>query len=119
MTLLFVYGTLKRGGSNHRQLSGQTFVATGRTVPGYRLFDLGDFPGMVSFPSAPDGVEGEVWSVDDAALLRLDDFEGVAQGLYRREPVALLAPFAGQTVQAYLYSHSVEGRRDLGSIWSG
>jgi len=73
----------------------------------------------VSFPSAPDGVEGEVWSVDDAALQRLDDFEGVAHGLYRREPVALLAPFAGQTVHAYLYSHSVEGRRDLGSIWNG
>jgi gamma-glutamylcyclotransferase (GGCT)/AIG2-like uncharacterized protein YtfP len=31
-TPLFVYGTLKRGGSNHHQLASQTFLGPARTA---------------------------------------------------------------------------------------
>ena len=37
MIRLFVYGTLKRGGSNHAQLAGQKFIAEAHTMPGYTL----------------------------------------------------------------------------------
>ena len=80
-TLLFVYGTLKRGCSNHRFLAEQTFVASARTPSGYRLFDFGGYPGIVAVPADRDGVMGEVWSVDSAALQRLDDFEAASPGL--------------------------------------
>jgi gamma-glutamylaminecyclotransferase len=116
-TLLFVYGTLKRGCSNHRFLEGQTFVAPARTPPGYRLFDFGGYPGIVATPDDRHGVVGEVWSVDDAALKRLDHFEGVHEGLYRREPIPLLSPFHGKTVFAYVSELSPAGRRDVGSSW--
>jgi len=116
--LLFVYGTLKRGGVNHRHLAGQTFVGEARTVAGYRLYALDGYPGMVAQAGDRDGVVGEIWSVDDDALVRLDRFEGVSEGLYRREPVALLAPFSDRIVHAYLYPHGVAGRRDLGSRWT-
>ena len=56
--------------------------------------------------------------MDAACLARLDHLEGVAEGLYRREPVPLLAPFTGRSVDAYLYAQSVAGRRDLGSTWT-
>ena len=117
MTLLFVYGSLKRGCSNHRQLRGQTFVGSARTQPGYRLFDLGDYPGMIPFAADRDGVAGEVWSVDDACLARLDKFEGTPEGLYRREVIPLLAPFADQAVETYLYNRSTEGLAEIGSVW--
>jgi gamma-glutamylaminecyclotransferase len=117
MTLLFVYGSLKRDCSNHRQLRGQTYVAPARTQPGYRLFDLGEFPGMIRFAADREGVTGEVWSIDDACLARLDKFEGVPEGLYRREPIPLTAPFANKVVETYLYNQSVEGLTPLGSIW--
>lgn len=117
MNRIFVYGSLKRGGSNHALLQGQSFLGTARTAAGFRLFDLGDYPGMVAWPGDTTGVEGEVWAVDAAGLARLDQLEGTAEGLYRRAPVALLAPFAGQTVETYFYLHPIDGRRDAGSVW--
>jgi gamma-glutamylcyclotransferase (GGCT)/AIG2-like uncharacterized protein YtfP len=114
---IFVYGSLKRGGNNHAFLHGQSFLGTARTAPGFRLFDLGDYPGMVAWPGDNTGVEGEVWAVDAACLLRLDELEGTAEGLYRRAAVPLLAPFAEQVVETYFYLHPIEGRRDAGSVW--
>lgn len=116
-TLLFVYGTLKRGGSNHPFLAGQRFLGHARTGPGYVLYNLGGYPGLVPAPGAHDAVQGEVWAVDPAALADIDDLEGVDQGLYRREPVNLVAEFAGEPVQTYVYALSVEGRPVLGGAW--
>jgi gamma-glutamylaminecyclotransferase len=117
-TLLFVYGTLKRGCSNHRYLANQRFVGLARTPPGYRLYDLGGYPGIVVQPDDREGVVGEVWSVDDDALAALDKFEGVHEGLYRREPLPLMAPFADQKIEAYMSVLSVAGRPDIGSDWT-
>ena len=116
-TLLFVYGTLKRGCSNHRQMTGLTFVGKARTQPGFRLYDVGGYPGLVAVSDERDGVHGEVWAVDDADLERLDRFEGVAEGLYRREAVPLAAPFNAKTVDAYVFASGVGGRPMIGSEW--
>jgi gamma-glutamylaminecyclotransferase len=116
-TLIFVYGTLKRGCSNHHFLHGQTFVGAAVTRPGYRLFSLGDYPGMVRWDETSPGVHGEIWQVEDACLHDLDVLEGVADGLYRRVRVPLLAPFDHHVVLTYLYALSIEGRTDLGSVW--
>ncbi|MEY2878064.1 MAG: hypothetical protein RLZZ15_444 [Verrucomicrobiota bacterium] len=116
-TLLFVYGTLKHGCSNHAQLAGAEFVGPARTPPGFRLHDLGGFPGLAPHADDRDGVVGEVWRVDGAGLARLDRFEGVAEGLYARRPIALLPPFAGEKIAAYLPVAPPVGRRDLGAEW--
>jgi len=50
-------------------------------------------------------------------LRKLDRFEGVAEGLYRRGPVPLQAPFIGQRVDAYFFAASSNGRREIGSEW--
>jgi gamma-glutamylcyclotransferase (GGCT)/AIG2-like uncharacterized protein YtfP len=117
MTLIFVYGTLKRGGSNNHYFAGQTFVGEARTAPGYSLFELAGYPGMV--PQADDtaGVLGEVWAIDDARLPQLDELEGTDEGLYRRAPVPLQPPFAGQSVETYFYARNTAGRRKLGAEW--
>lgn len=114
--LLFVYGTLKRGGKNHRHLAGQRFIAAANTVPGFELRDMGGYPGLVAQPDATAGVTGEVWSVDAAALQHLDRFEGVDQGLYRRGPVGLTGAFAQETVAAYFPVQPVNGP-SLGGTW--
>jgi gamma-glutamylaminecyclotransferase len=116
--LIFVYGTLKRGGSNHLYLAGQTFVGEARTAPGFILFELAGYPGMVADPTAREGVAGEVWAVDAHALEQLDALEGLAEGLYRRERVPLLAPFDGETVESYFYARDTKGRAKLGSVWT-
>lgn len=116
-SLLFVYGTLKRGCSNHRQLDGQDFVGTARTLPGFALFDLGGYPGIAPCPMDRIGVVGEVWSIEPAALARLDAFEGVDAGLYRRGRIALQPPFAADWIEAYFPGLDVTDRPALGPEW--
>ena len=114
---IFVYGTLKRGGQNHHHLAGQIFLGEARTARGYTLYELTGYPGMIAQTGGADGVSGELWDIDAACLARLDEVEGLAEGLYHRADVPLLPPFAGQSAETYLYSRSVAGRRKLGEIW--
>jgi gamma-glutamylcyclotransferase (GGCT)/AIG2-like uncharacterized protein YtfP len=113
---LFIYGTLKRGCYNHFYMSGQQFIGEAHTAPNYRLYNLGGVPGMVS---AAEGlsIEGEVWEIDEACRTRLDVLEGVDEGEYVLEPVPLLTPFDGEVIQGYRYLRSVEGCREVGSVW--
>ena len=108
--LVFVYGTLKRGGSNHQFLAGQLYRGETWTLPGFSLVDLGEYPGLVSDTNNQTGVFGEVWSVDRDCLSRLDELEGVAEGLYRRERAALRSTFGDQPVETYVYALNIIGR---------
>ncbi len=117
MTRVFVYGTLKRGGRNHVHLAGQQFLGAARTLGGYTLYSLGDYPGMVRSNEATHDVTGELWAVDAGCLARLDKLEGVDEGLYERVPIRLAAPFADEPVETFLYLPSLEGRTALGSVW--
>lgn len=104
-TLLFVYGTLKRGLRNHHFLAGQEFLGPARTLPGYRLYHCGPYPGVVADRGGP-AVEGELWRVDDITLRRLDEFEGVPTVFDRRE-----IPLENRDEPAfvYLYVKDVSG----------
>ena len=119
MTRVFVYGTLKQGGSNHGFLAGQHFVGDARTTGGFALYEVADYPGMVRSSDGTGSVTGEVWEVDAACLQQLDALEGIDQGLYVREPVALEVPFAGQPVETYFYVRSIAGLRPIGPTWVG
>lgn len=116
-TTVFVYGTLKRGGSNHALLAGQKYVGEARTLPGYCLYELDGYPGMIADTAERNRVEGEIWEVDAECLAALDELEGVSDGLYRRAIVPLGPPHDVWHVEAYLYDRSVTGRRRLGSNW--
>jgi gamma-glutamylaminecyclotransferase len=117
MTRIFVYGSLKRGGSNHRYLAGQKFLGETRTAPGYTLYSLGDYPGMVPSTVASDDVTGELWAIDAVCLAKLDVLEGLAEGLYARVSIELTPPFAGQSAETYLYLRSLAGCVPVGSHW--
>ena len=117
MTTVFVYGTLKRGGSNHRFLLGQNFIGPARTAPGYTLYSLGDYPGMVRHPGDITGVTGELWSVDANCLAELDRLEGLDEGLYERAEVQLAPNLFAATAQSYLYRRPHQGFAPLGDTW--
>ena len=80
-TLLFVYGTLGPDGPEALARDGWVPDA----VRG-RLYDLGDYPGLVDTDDSSAGwVAGHVRAIDPTELSgRLDEYEGVAEGLYRR-----------------------------------
>ena len=115
---IFVYGTLKRGLSNHGWMSGQEFIGEAATAPLYRMVDCGGYPGM--FPVTLDGcsIRGEVWSVNESGRIKLDELEDVTQGLYALEPAALLPPFDTGEVFTYCYRRPVTGLRAVGEEWS-
>ena len=80
---LFVYGTLRSGGGAAGLLRGCRLVGPG-AVAG-TLYDLGAYPALV--PGGAGRVEGEVWRCPADALARLDEYEGVAEGLFERVEV--------------------------------
>jgi gamma-glutamylcyclotransferase (GGCT)/AIG2-like uncharacterized protein YtfP len=122
MTILFLYGTLKQGQRNHFRMAGQHYVGPARTLPCYRLYDCGPYPGLVEDRAHGLAIAGELWQVDDAALHRLDEFEGaplpdraLTDPEFRRDRIEV----ENQTepVFGYFYCRDVSGMRDCGCQW--
>jgi gamma-glutamylcyclotransferase (GGCT)/AIG2-like uncharacterized protein YtfP len=82
---VFVYGTLRRGESNHAVIARARFLGTARTRPEWRRVSIGPYPAL-----APGGdvIEGELYEVDAALLAALDRVEDVPR-LYRRVTLTL------------------------------
>jgi gamma-glutamylaminecyclotransferase len=120
---LFVYGTLKRGLSNHGWMAGQQFIAEARTAPGYRMVDCGGYPGMFPVKLGGVSIQGEIWEVDEAGRQKLDILEDVEGGEYALEPVQLMDADGGadgvmDPVYTYIYKWSVVGMRNAGTEWT-
>jgi len=81
---VFVYGTLKRGQSNHSWLGGARFLGRRRLL-GAQLHDLGPYPmAVMAQPAAagdrqgpPPLIHGELFAVSAAVLAGLDQLENV------------------------------------------
>ena len=127
-TLIFVYGSLKRGYALHSLLTSQRFLGTAQTVAHYRLFDLGEYPGLIDVNADAllepwlvglEGlaIHGELYEVSTECLERLDEAEGVNERLYERRRVLLAPPMPDQHVFAWFYLQGVENCRDCGTSW--
>jgi gamma-glutamylcyclotransferase (GGCT)/AIG2-like uncharacterized protein YtfP len=110
--LLFVYGTLKRGGCRHGPLASQHFRGETHTRSGYALHDLGDYPGLVVDPASTQAVQGEVYEVEESLLPWLDTVEG-SPGWFRRDPIEVEG--FTETVWAYFYQGDAAGARRIAS----
>jgi gamma-glutamylcyclotransferase (GGCT)/AIG2-like uncharacterized protein YtfP len=112
--LLFAYGTLVPAESTDRDAAGWTPDA----VRG-RLYDLGPYPGLVDLddPAAP-WVGGFVKPVEESVLTdHLDPYEGVDEGLYRREATTTRA---GRPAWVYVYARRLPaGARGPIEVWRG
>ena len=115
MSLLFVYGTLKRGFCRAQFLAGQRFLQEVLTEPSYRIYNCGTYPGLKEDPSGMP-IHGELWEVDADCLKRLDVEEGVSEQLYSRRAIHLNPAVPG--VEAYFYLPAVGGMPDCGSRWT-
>lgn len=69
--LVFVYGTLKEGHGNHRLIADSVFEGPGRIQGSLYVV------GLPYFKNEGEGyVYGELYTVDDPTLARLDRLEG-------------------------------------------
>ncbi|KAF2306736.1 hypothetical protein GH714_020953 [Hevea brasiliensis] len=97
-TLIFTYGTLKRGFSNHGLLQDlmrtgdAVFRGTYRTIDNYPLV-CGPYrvPFLLNLPGASGSnrVTGELYTVTARGLSRLDELEGTTRCHYERLPIML------------------------------
>ncbi|RXN19448.1 gamma-glutamylaminecyclotransferase B-like protein [Labeo rohita] len=120
MTLVFVYGTLKKGQPNYfrmkKLVNGQAiFHAHAQTVEPYPLVIATKYniPFLLNKPGTGQRVYGEIYRVDQKMLEFLDKFEGCPER-YQRTKVQLevqdgdgegentLKP--GSIVEAFVYS---------------
>ena len=116
-SLLFVYGTLKRGGEHHRQLRQHKshFLGEGR-IQG-RLFRIkGEtYPGAARTASRRY-VRGELYELisPDKALKKLDKFEETDEGLFVRKLADVWMGRRKMKAWTYFYP----GRKDKASAIS-
>jgi gamma-glutamylcyclotransferase (GGCT)/AIG2-like uncharacterized protein YtfP len=101
--LVFVYGTLRRGGAGAMSIRfpDSKFIAEAQ-VSG-SLYDVGAYPGLLLDESGPS-VVGEVYEVGDETLGELDDFE--ASSRYRRKQVEI--PFGTGRRACWVYEPDPE-----------
>ena len=111
--MVFVYGTLRRGGSNHFRMEGAEFITAGRIYG--RMYKIDWYPGLV-LDDAGDDIIGEVYAVDIKMLGSLDSFENVSAGdtegsEYRRVETTVTRP-DGETLLAWVWEWLGEAGED-------
>jgi gamma-glutamylcyclotransferase (GGCT)/AIG2-like uncharacterized protein YtfP len=108
---LFAYGTLlgdRRPAGIAR--AAERLAAFGPATVRGRLYDLGEYPGLVLDPAASE-VHGTVFTVpDDAVLAALDAYEGFepddpARSLFVRTRVAATVP-DGRALDCFVYVYN-------------
>jgi len=89
LNVVAVYGTLKKGGGNHRLLYGQRFVGAGTTRDKHPLVISG-LPYLLERGNGKQGhhVEVEVYKVNDSTFAALDSLEGHPT-FYKRKQISI------------------------------
>jgi gamma-glutamylcyclotransferase (GGCT)/AIG2-like uncharacterized protein YtfP len=104
MALLFVYGTLKRGGTLHAELVEQGAIFLGVARARGQLFRLKGKPWPGAFQGGTqDFIQGELYRLIKPAqtLKKLDQVEGCKEGLFTRKVVDAWA--GNRKVKAWMY----------------
>lgn len=108
--LVGVYGTLKKGYSNHRLLENYKFKGTELIEGRYKLYDLGPFPGI---KPGNGNLFIEIYEVDDqAGLNSLDELEGYPY-LYSKNYVDT----SFGKVLLYVYNEQINGKLIKNGFW--
>lgn len=83
-TIIFVYGTLKRGFDNESYLKNATFIDRAITVDKYpMILQNPSFPYLINDKGNGHQIKGEVYSIDDEIILKIDELEGTPEHYYR------------------------------------
>lgn len=100
-SLIFVYGTLKKGFSNHAYMYGSKFVGKSTTVEKYPMVDSG-IPYMYKSDGNGFQIKGEVYRVPKSRMPSIDNLEGHPTW-YKRTPIEVTFEDGSvHTVEAYI-----------------
>lgn len=137
---IFVYGTLKKGFSNHWLLEDQEFIGKAETTLDYVMLGQGipyvyesdkAYRGDVGYPLElvkGSKIKGELYKVSDEALARIDQLEGHPRWYCRKQINVRvdignkhLSCYYSMTTKAWIYfmrtERSIGSRRHKGYPW--
>ena len=111
--LVAVYGSLRRDLHNHGLLDGCKFVGEEWSPKGYKMIDLGSFPGIVKDKTS-DKVLLELYEVDPYIEKRLDWLEGYVgpNNLNNFYNKGVIATTLGEAI-IYLYNCPISDNSDI------
>jgi gamma-glutamylcyclotransferase (GGCT)/AIG2-like uncharacterized protein YtfP len=118
--LVFVYGTLKKGGMYHYLLEDAQYCGrsvTCDTCDKMQMFDQGEYPVVIRSATLGYAIRGELWRVSASTLQKLDDLEGLDEGLYQRIETQVRSNGELFTAWIYLYLPSTESMLECGCQW--
>lgn len=119
-SLIFVYGTLRRGSTHHHLIAAVGDYLMQGSVAG-NLYDIGTYPGLVVNPTTTYKVTGEVYRMadSDGALNALDDYEGCSANFappfeFIRQTAEVMLE-DGKIISAwvYLYNGPVKNKPEI------
>jgi gamma-glutamylcyclotransferase (GGCT)/AIG2-like uncharacterized protein YtfP len=124
MQTVFIYGTLRAGEANdiseaaaRNDIPAPTLLGS-TTVRG-RLFDFGNYPGLVVDEAGVD-VRGDVYEIDDALVAVLDEIEAVYPGVEDRFVARdVMVKVDGNVVNCLFYPVTPNAVKGLPEIRSG
>jgi gamma-glutamylcyclotransferase (GGCT)/AIG2-like uncharacterized protein YtfP len=123
--LVFVYGSLRRGGIAHARLRPAGQCLGPASIAG-RLYDLGPYPAARPARCPRERVQGELYRLTrPAAFAALDRYEGCAPpaGMvpeYRRELARVTQAGRRRLAWVYWYARPLRGERRVpGGVWRG
>lgn len=79
---IFVYGTLRKGGTAHHLMNGCKLLEEKTTIAGFKLYDAVEYPFAVHTADPEDVVTGDMFAIKEDLFLSLDAYEGEE---YQRE----------------------------------
>lgn len=97
LVLVFVYGTLLSGESNHDLLLNSRYLGEHKTEAEYTLFNYGPYPAVII--DGTISIHGEVYEVDEQTFKALDRLEGYPN-FYDRKLIT--TPYG----EAWMYCHT-------------
>ena len=106
---LFVYGTMKKGFTNHGRLDMTKFLGSAITVEKYAMYSNAEntFPCVIKNDKKYN-IKGELYQIyfqdqiDD-----IDRFEGVPKH-YKREEINIKIVGSDELIKAYIYFYQLE-----------
>ena len=107
---IFVYGTLMKGQRNYAHYLAPAEPCATAVLNGYRMFDIGSFPGIVR---GRGDVKGEVYRVNAQQLAAIDRLEGEGD-LYIKTPVnVMVTDDSCLRANVYVYNRKVKGLPEI------
>jgi gamma-glutamylcyclotransferase (GGCT)/AIG2-like uncharacterized protein YtfP len=100
---IFVYGTLRRHGSNAFRMDGATFLGHASALG--LLYRVEWYPGAIFDSCAETSIVGELYQITKEHLQALDDFEGDE---YQRVNILTITPNGPVKASAWQYRRPVE-----------